>query len=554
LGGSFFGFNTAVRGLFTAQKHLDIINHNINNINTPGYSRQNATQVAARPYPLPGIQGMIGSGSDITSVNRVRDEYLDYKYWSESIVYGEWSAKMELLADMEVTFNEPSESGFTTIMNEFFNALQELGKDPSGAPVRALVQQKGITLAKYFNSIAVHFEKLQADINQRVRIKVEEINSFAMRIQQLNRQIYTAELDGSIANDLRDRRTLLVDGLSKIINIEVNEVITGKLPNGSPEKHFMISISGKALVNHFNISKLKLTRRDEYMRLNEEDIPDLYEISWEDGNKFVAKGGELKGYLDVRDGNGGMLGVDGKTSSPAFKGIPFYIQQMNAFVRTFAMAFNEGYIDKNGDGIISPDEDGIGHVDGYTLDPDGDGSIESKKGIRFFTMLGDGIIEDGRKSIDSASFIDGAEDADSIVERYKKITAKNFAVSKDVIENCNNIATSDVEGEVGNMKLVEELIKMRHNTGMFAEGAPEDFMKSLVATLGIDSQQSIRHSENRDNIVKQIQNRRLADSGVSLDEEMANMIRYQHSYNAAAMMIITMGEIYDTLINRLGMR
>ena len=108
---------------------------------------------------------------------------------------------------------------------------------------------------------------------------MEEINSFAMRIQQLNRQIYTAELDGSIANDLRDRRTLLVDGLSKIINIEVNEVITGKLPNGSPEKHFMISISGKALVNHFNISKLKLTRRDEYMRLNEEDIPDLYEIS-----------------------------------------------------------------------------------------------------------------------------------------------------------------------------------------------------------------------------------------------------------------------------------
>lgn len=65
MGGSFFGFNTAVRGLFTAQKHLDIINHNINNINTPGYSRQKATQVAARPYPLYGIQGMIGTGSEL---------------------------------------------------------------------------------------------------------------------------------------------------------------------------------------------------------------------------------------------------------------------------------------------------------------------------------------------------------------------------------------------------------------------------------------------------------------------------------------------------------
>ena len=554
MSGSFFGFNTAVTGLFTAQKHLDIINNNINNINTPGYSRQNATQIAAKPYLLPGIQGMIGTGSDITSINRVRDEYLDYKYWSENIAYGECSAKMELLADLEVAFNEPSGSGFTTIMNEFFNALQELGKDPSGAPVRTLVQQKGITLAKYFNSLEVHFEKLQADINQRVRIKVEEVNSLAMQIQQLNRQIYTAELNGSIANDLRDRRTLLVDGLSKIVNIEANEIITGKLSNGNPEKHFIITISGKALVNHFNISKLKLTRRDGDMRLNEEDIPDLYEISWEDGNEFIAKGGELKAYLDVRDGNDGMQGVDEKTKSPAFKGIPFYMRQINTFVRTFAMAFNEGYIDRNGDGVISPDEDGVGHADGYTLDSDGDGPIEPQKGIRFFTILGDGIIGDGGKPIDSMSFISGADDIAGIADRYKKITAKNFAISKDVLENYGNIAASDAEGEMGNMKVLGELIKMRHNTGMFAEGAPEDFMKSLVATLGIDSQQAVRHSENRENIIKQIENRRLADSGVSLDEEMADMIRYQHSYNAAARMILTMTEIYDTLINRLGLK
>ncbi|NSW90061.1 MAG: flagellar hook-associated protein FlgK [Firmicutes bacterium] len=547
MSGSFFGFNTAVRGLFTAQKHLDIINHNINNVNTPGYSRQKATQVAARPYPLPGIAGMIGTGSEIVSINRIRDEYLDYKYWSENKAYGEWSAKMELLADMEVTFNEPSESGFTTIMNEFFNALQELLKDASSAPNRTLVQQKGVTLAKYFNSMANHFEKLQADVNQRIRLKVEEINSLAVQIQQLNKQIYTAELDGSVANDLRDRRTLLVDELSKIVNIEANEVITGKMPNGMPEKHFIITINGKSLVNHFNVTQLKLTRRDDTMKLNEEDIPDLYEISWEDGNKFEAKGGELKGYLDIRDGNDGMLGIDGKTASPNFKGIPYYIRQMNTFVRIFAMAFNEGYIDKNGDGVIDPGEDGIGHADGYGLDPDGDGALSAKTGIRFFTIIGD----DG-KPLDSEAFIDGAGDISSIIERYKNVTAKNFTISRDVLEDYNNIATSDVEGEVGNIKVLYELIKMRHNTSMFAEGAPEDFMKSLIATLGIDSQQAVRHSENRENIIKQIENRRLAYSGVSLDEEMADMVRYQHAYNAAARMIVTMSEVYDTLINKLG--
>jgi len=548
MSGSFFGFNTVVRGLFAAQKQLEVINHNISNVNTPGYSRQVAQQVAGIPYPLPGIQGMMGSGSEIISVDRIRDEYLDYKYWSENKAYGEWSAKMELLGDLEVLFNEPSESGFATIMNEFFNALQELSKDASSESNRALVQQKGVTLAKYFNSLAVHLEQYQADVNQKIRLKVEEINSLAVQISKLNDQIYAAEVDGSKANDLRDRRALLVDELSKLVNIEVNEVVTGKMVNGQPEKHFIITINGKSLVNHNTVTKLKLVQRDETMRLNEEDIPNLYHIVWEDGNKFEPKSGELKGYLDIRDGNDGKLGMDGVTASPAFKGIPYYIAQLNKFVRIFAMAFNEGYIDINGDGIIDASEDGYGHVDGYGMDPDGDGPLTSKTGIRFFTILGD----DGNP-VSSADFAGGATDIASIYDRYKSMTAKNFTVSKDVLEDYNTIATSDAEGQAGNMNVIKKLIELRHNTEMFVEGAPEDFMKSLIATLGIDSQQAVRHSENRENIIRQIENRRLENSGVSLDEEMANMVRYQHAYNAAARMILTMSEVYDTLINKLGL-
>ena len=205
---SFFGLNVAVRGLFTAQRSLDIVNHNLNNVNTPGFSRQQAVQKASRPMALYDGTGMMGTGSDITGVNRIRDEYLDFKYWSENISLGEWSAKQEVLSDFEVTFNEPSNSGFTTIMNDFYNALQELGKDPSSPAVRALVKQRGVTLAKYFNSTAAHFEALQQDINYRIQTKVEEVNSYATQLQQLNRQIYISELDGNTANDMRDHRAL----------------------------------------------------------------------------------------------------------------------------------------------------------------------------------------------------------------------------------------------------------------------------------------------------------------------------------------------------------
>ena len=86
---------------------------------------------------------------------------------------------------------------------------------------------------------------------------------------------------------------------------------------------------------------------------------------------------------------------------------------------------------------------------------------------------------------------------------------------------------------------------------MFAEGAPEDFMKSLVATLGIDTEQAYNYENNQRVVVDQIFNRRLSESGVSLDEEMANLVKFQHAYNAAAKMIQTMSEIYDTLVNKL---
>jgi len=542
--GSFFGLNIAVRGLFTAQRNLNTINHNISNVNTPGFSRQQAVQAASRPMAVFDGTGMIGTGSDVTSVIRVRDEYLDFKYWSENVSWGEWAAKRELLSDMEVTFNEPSDSGFTKILGDFFSSLQELAKDPGSPAVRALVREKGVTAAKYFNSIAAHFEKLQADVNYRVKTKVKEVNSLATQIQQLNRQIYISELDGSNANDLRDQRTLLVDRMSKIINIDANEVVNGKLPDGRDNKQFVITISGKAVVDHFNVSKLAVVQRDDTNKLNEEDINGLYEVRWEDGNELKVKGGELKGYLDVRDGNAGKVGLDGTTNSPMYNGIPYYMGKLNQFVRTFAMAFNEGYIDSNADGTIEAGEDGVGHADGYRPDSV---SGDPVSGVRFFTMLGD-----DKQPLDSSEFIDGAATVTDIYNRYSKITAKNFAVSEDVMMDADSISTSDAAGEIGNINNLNKILEMRHDPHMFSEGAPEDFMKSLVASLGIDSQQALNYSDNQQVIVNQIENRRLSDSGVSVDEEMANMVKFQHAYNAAARMIVTMGEIYDTLINKLG--
>lgn len=543
---SFFGFNIALSGLYTAQRNLDTISHNISNATTPGYSRQQGVQSAATPISVMDGTGMIGTGSYVKTVERVRDEYLDFKYWSENIAYGEWSVKADLLSEVEGTFNEPSSSGFVTIMNEFFNAYQELAKDPSSASVRALVREKAVTMTKYFNSTATHFEKLQEDINDKVKLSVDQINTLASQIQQLNKQIYNFEVSGNTANDLRDSRTLLVDKLSKLVNIQATEVSYGKLPNGADDIHFQITVGGKTLVDHFSSSKLALTQRTQ--KLNPEDTDGLYEVSWEDGNKLVLTGGELKGLIDVRDGKDGAIGIDGNTQSPLYRGIPYYQMKLNEFVQTFAMAFNEGYMADNS-GVL---QNGKGHADGYGYDADVTGPGTAPTGIRFFTIL------DGDFPISGSKFLEGIPVSDpdtvnpDIVERYKSITAKNFTVSSDIMNNTDNIATSDMPGENGNIKILNELLKIRSNDGLFYEGAPEDYMKSLVAGMGIDSQQAQRFMKSQSTIVHQVDNRRMSVSGVDLNEEMTNMVKFQQSYNAAAKLITTMAEIYETLINRLG--
>lgn len=552
----FMGLEIAMRGLYSSQRGMANVSHNVDNTNTPGYSRQVLNQKAARPLLVANSAGMLGMGSDVVSVDSVRDNYLDEKYWSESQYYGEWDTKNTILTDMQTVYNEPSNNGFTQILNDFYSSLQKLSTDPSDLSIRNTVKEKGIMVAKYFNSVATHFDGLQQDLNNMVNSKVSEVNTLADQIQNLNLQIYNFEVMGNKANDLRDQRGALVDKLSKLVNCSAYEVETGlKMPNGDPEKRFIVSISGKALVDHKDVVHLKCANRSQ--KLNYEDLNSLYDVSWEDGNKIDIKSGELKGYLDMRDGNDGQLALNGVDKSPDCKGIPYYQRKMNEYVQVFARTFNEGIIDSNGDGNLDKIN---GHVDGYTLNST---SASAPSGIRFFT-----IMDNNGKPMDSTSFInmvnaqaatDGVTDNvvtpydDRYVDGYKIITARNFSISADVDNDpVNNISASAAGGQAGNNANVNSLLDMRHNTYMFMEGSGEDFIKTLISTLGVDGQQYGVYLNTQEGIMQQIENRRQSISGVSLNEEMTNLVKYQQIYGASAKMIQAFSDVLDTLMNNLG--
>ncbi|HHU89557.1 MAG TPA: flagellar hook-associated protein FlgK [Clostridiaceae bacterium] len=547
---TFMGLEIAMRGLYSSQRAMANIAHNIDNVNTPGYSRQVVNQTSARPLLVANGAGMLGMGSDVVSVDRVRDIFLDEKYWSEAQYLGEWSVKATIIEDMQTIYNEPSDYGYTKIISDFYSSLQSLTTDPSSLSTRALVKEKGVAVAKYFNSVAVHFDHLQEDLNNMVNAKVEEINNIADQIRELNLQIYHFEVMGNKANDLRDHRGYLVDKLSRLVNCSAYEVETGlKLPNGEKETRFVVTISGKALVDHEKAVHLKCESRET--KLNEEDIENLYEVSWADGNKLQLKSGELKAYIDMRDGNDGIIGSDGR-ASPNCKGIPYYQRKMNEFVRTFALSFNEGIIDTDGDGVLDNIE---GHVDGFTL--------SGNTGIRFFAMLDEygqpiSSTEFEARALDYASKMGIADDPttswdERLVAGYQNITARNFSISFDIEENpSENIAASSNAGEAGNNENINKLLAMRHNTYMFMEGAPEDFIKTVISSMGVDGQQYNQYLDVQEGIVMQIDNRRHSISGVSLNEEMTNLVKHQQIYGAAAAMIQSYSEILDILVNRMG--
>ena len=251
-----------------------------------------------------------------------------------------------------------------------------------------------------------------------------------------------------------------------------------------------------------------------------------------------------------------------ETVTNGYKGIPYYLRKLNEYVRTFAMAFNEGFIDSNTDKFISPDEVLTGHAAGYNITQE---PGEPPASVRFFTMA------DGGGAYTTGEFLsmsdlrmpslygldpespEYAQNINAIVNAYQKVTAKNFTVSADIVNNVALIATSANAGDVEDNTNLLAVLAQRFNRHMFSEGSAEDFMQALTTDAAVDTNQAEFMYENQEKFIGLLTTRRESISGVWQDEEFADMIRQQHAYNACSMMISTFNQIYDTLINRLGL-
>lgn len=489
---TFFGLNIGVSGMYASNAGINVTANNISNENTKGYSRQVIKQSATDPIRVFQRYGMIGSGVEVTSIEQMRDKYYDAKYRDNNSKYGGESTKYNYMLQIEDYFAETDETGFSKEYSNIFASLEDLTKSPEGYTERTTFLNYCESFLKYMQEIKTNLVKSQEDLNAEVASNVDHINSLASEIAALNKEINVVELTGVRANTLRDKRALLLDELSSICEISENEVL---YDNGKSE--FTVNIGDKTLVSNYDYFTLEVVSRED--RADKHDAVGLYDIQWSYREKFDPIGsnidGALKSLLTIRDGNNYMPEENNDNSRPIdYKGVPYYINEINKFLETFTGAFNE---------------------------------IHSK-----------GMNLNGDSTADIPLFLKNEDDV--------------YTLNQDLLADPSLMATTEnIHDGVAKYDLIEKMIKIR-DLKEFDGSNPEGFMQALITEVAVDTKKANTLEINYSNIIQTVQNQRTSVMGVDKDEEAMNLVKYQEAYDLSAKIVQIMSEMYSKLINETG--
>lgn len=492
---TFFGLDIGKTGLFAAKAGLATTGNNVSNENTKGYSRQVVNQQAKTSLRVYASYGMIGTGVEVTSIERVRDIYYDNKYRSNYSKLGENSTKYSYNIQLEDSFNEMSESGFTTLFADMFASLQELKGTPDDITRRSEFLNYSQSLSEYMNEIKSRLTTVQMEANQEVSNSVSRINLYTDQIASLTKQINIVEMAGGTASELRDQRDNMLDSLSNIVPVNVTET---KYENGKTD--YLLRVGDFTLVNNYESHKLMLVTRED--NNNKYDATGLFDIYYyyddndKTGTKFDVQSmnlsGSLRGILDIRDGNNAD---ETSKASVNYKGIPHYINRIQEFKQAIADAFNNVHdkgIDLNGN---------------------------STAGVKIFEM---------------------------------SITGE-LSVNKDLLKNPSlmGATVNPLHQGVSDSSLIDEFLEIR-DANILNNSTASEYLESIVTESGVSTQKSKLFEENYTTIVNTSDKQRMSISGVDGDEEAMNLQKYQEAYDICANVITVMTECYDKLINEMG--
>lgn len=542
--------NTAKAGLLSQQLGIEVVGHNIANVQTEGFTRQEVNFSTARPRQT-GL-GLLGTGVRVDSITRDFNKFLFNQILGEGSSTGNFGVRSGLFKTIEILFNTTTGRNLSGDLDDLFLAFDDLAINPSGLAERTTVVANAETLTSNFNLLGKNLfqERINADLS--VNDTVSDINLLLDEIASLNSSIHSLETGLSPANDLRDKRDMAVLDLSKKLDIKIidtrNNQVSITLANGTP------------LVIGLNTFQLSTTP--------DPDNKGFKDILISDGGGGTTnvtnqiQGGELRGLIDVRD----VELVD-------------FIDQVDRLAASLITEFNA--IHQLGVGL-----DGSTGINFFTpLTPTvNPSSLNTGTGVvtmtnaspstvlvdKFqmqFTSATDFDLINLTTGVNTGSFtfvpgtafnvagglsvtITGAPVAGDIVNfSVSENAASTMSVASAVLANTDKIAaglstTTDGDNALALSNLQDKLVFGGNTTF-------DGFFNSTVSLVGVRTRSANDGLEQQDELMLELENQRQSVSGVSIDEEMINLIKFQQAFEASARMITVVEEMFDVLQNSI---
>lgn len=488
MSGLFNTLNTANKGLMTQQTALHVTGHNITNANTPGFTRQRLDVKADLAFRYTGV-GQLGTGTKMSGIVRFSNAYVARQIRQENGVFEKFKSKSEAIDELEMIFNEPSSSGLNFYIGEMFDSWKELSMNPELSTSKTLVVEKSIAFTDIANHMLNQMDSLTNETHGQIEKNVLDFNTTIDKLDSLNRQIYNIGIRDEVPNDLLDQRDLFLKDLSSLADFTADFDKYGRVEvKLNPE-------AGSKNILEFNGNKAKL----QYDK-NENNPDGVFSLVSNVGDKeekqiIKISSGSIKGYRD------------------SLSDIKIRSDELKLNIKVIAQSVNKVHVDD----IFKIEDSGrINVVDKYKNNH----SLINASGTKFDNNNQNTEAGNGDRAL-----------------AISKIREVRFKLDDNDI---NNIITNTYDEDT--------LSFSQNNMGKTIEGMYRD----TVAKIGISKQHSDNMIENQEALLDQLNLRRESESGVSLDEEVSNVIKFQKAYEANARVISVLTEMLDTLINRTG--
>ncbi|MEB3246217.1 MAG: flagellar hook-associated protein FlgK [Vampirovibrionales bacterium] len=497
----FFGLLNAHRSMTAIQAAIETVNQNISNANTEGYSRQSVIMEAADPYPPVNLtqlreKGLLGQGTQVDRIDRVRDSFLDGQFRLENSTLGSHETIHDAMTQIQSILAEPTDTGVSTAMQKFFDSAQELSIHPENMAARANFLQSSVDLLAVVKQQANQLSDLRTNLvgdpavtgsaaASQLGLRVTEVNEKLAQITSLNSSINNISAAGGAPNDLLDKRDLLLDDLSKLVNINVTHTANNQLN---------LSIGGQTMIRGtVQVDSLQVVANPGPSP-TPDDTPTLVQtVTGGATLNSTITGGQIHGLL--------TMGGNGSTVTTV-RGV---LGELNTLFDTLAQQVNTL-------------QTGGRDLDGNATPP------------AIFDLAAGSTLAIFRYSV-SPTLLGDLRQVAAAIDDSTATSPVGFAGAGD---GRNALAIAQLKNTnlaaLGNIKLSE-------------------YFDTALSGVGVDARSYEDRANAQLNVVETLDGNRQSVSSVNMDEEMINLLRFQRAFEASSRLVNTYNEIAQTLIN-----